>query len=316
MRHAFRDFSRFLRGKSPTRKRTHPSGGARVYSEPAPRFEEPVPSTGEWASGKRFAEEIAETVRQEIDRLDGYLAYHHERTVRELESRIGPRVFYSSPTVDAIVAYGELDLVVPTSEAGLLSHILRHGASSIDPAVQALIYNRVHAGAAIVEIGAGIGLHTLPLATAAGSSGRVDCFERTPHLAAALARSIRLNGFGDRVTIHREEAGALDAWTPRGARVDLALIAAEAVAPGGLGALGRIAAENPRLEILYAWSRPRVAQRGGDPAAFERDLGSLGFSPYRIEAASDGGAPTLTPVASFASLDTASLLLTRQGEAA
>jgi hypothetical protein len=315
MRHAFRDFSRFLRGKPSARAKARPfSGFVRSYSEPAPRLE-PVPVAGDSADAHRLAHDIAETVRQEIDRLDGYLAYHHERTVRELEARIGPRIFYSSPTVDAIVSYGALDLVVPTSEAGLLAHIMRHGVGSVDPAIRALIDARVRPGAAIVEIGAGIGLHTLLLATAAGPSGQVDSFERAPHLAAALGRSIRLNGFADRVTVHREEAGALDAHVPRGARVDLALIAGDCVAPDGLEALRPIAAENPHLEILCAWSRSRLIQHGGDPAGFEQDLRSLGFSPYRVEA-TQGGLPTLTPLPSFVPLETGSILLTRQGEAA
>jgi FkbM family methyltransferase len=49
-----------------------------------------------------------------------------------------------------------------------------------------------------VDIGAYIGVHALTMAKIVGPGGRVVCIESVPHIASALERTLRLNGFGER----------------------------------------------------------------------------------------------------------------------
>jgi precorrin-6B methylase 2 len=326
MRHAFRDLSRLIRGKPlhgayGIASRVAEMRGGSLRRQAG--MEEIPQDVGDALARQALRDEIAEIVRQEIDRLDGYLAYHHQRGLRELDARLGFRPTYSSPVVDAIVSNGELDFVIPTTEAGLLARISRHGLAG-EPGLRALIGSRVREGAYVIEVGAGVGLRSLPLAQAVGPSGAVTCFESAAHLASALERSIRLNGFSDRVTVYREalfddtgepgtQVATLDAVFPPGRRADLVMIAANGAEPQILKGMQRIAAENPRIEIVCSWSAARSAQRGGDPAAIQNEMRSWGFSPYLIESASNG-ALALTPAAELASLDEAQLLLTRQSD--
>jgi hypothetical protein len=321
MRHAIRDLSRLIRGKP-----LHGTSGiaARVAQMRRGSFRkrartEDIPrSAGDALARQTLREEIAVIVRQEIDRLDGYLAYHHERTLRELEARLGPRLTYSSPAVDVIVSDRELDFIIPTTETGLLSHISRHGVAG-KPGLQALIDSRVRKGAFVIEVGSGVGLRSLPLAQAVGPSGGVTCFEPAAHLASALERSIRLNGFSDRATVRREAlsgepgvkvATTLDSIFPAGSRTDLVVIAANGAEPEILKGMRRIATENPRIEIVCSWSAAQITQRGGHPAALQHEIRSWGFSPYLIETASNEPL-VLTSAAELASLNEVQLLLTR-----
>jgi FkbM family methyltransferase len=338
MRHAFRDFTRFLRGKPTSRDKT-PKKAAQTREHAQAGIATPA-----MLDERR----IKELIGEEIDRLDGYLAYHHERTLNEVLAHIGPRFFYSSPTVDAILSHGAFDIVIPTTETALLADISRHGRGCIAPEIDALIESRVRPGAAIVEVGAGIGLHTLPLAAAVGPGGRVDSFEPRPHLASALGRTLRLNGFSDRVRVHRERVSSrsgealrapmpngsgpmvfaptvastpiasrettLDEKIPCGGQVDLVMIAMGQAEPELLTGMQRIATENRQLEIVCGWSAPGLASNGCDPAALGHQVRSLGFTPYRVEATWDN-TPAFTPANDLGSIESALLLLTRQAMA-
>ena len=73
-----------------------------------------------------------------------------------------------------------------------------------------MIKAHVQPGAVAIDVGANIGVHALTLAAAVGPLGTVACFEPIPHIAAALGRTLRLNGFGDRAKVllrggHRQD---------------------------------------------------------------------------------------------------------------
>lgn len=67
----------------------------------------------------------------------------------------------------------------------------------------AFLRDVVRPGDAVFDIGANAGHYTMRLATLVGAKGRVVAFEPNPVYAEMLERSIKLNGFGDRIRLER-----------------------------------------------------------------------------------------------------------------
>jgi FkbM family methyltransferase len=97
-------------------------------------------------------------------------------------------------------------------------------------------------GSVIADIGAFIGTHTVALARATGTSGRVHAFEPRPEVHAVLARNVARNGL-QAVTLY--EAGVSDA---PGKLVVSSFDPDTVVNPGGLSLEG--AAEGVTASIL------------------------------------------------------------------
>lgn len=68
----------------------------------------------------------------------------------------------------------------------------------------------VRPGATVLDVGAGTGYLSLPLARAVGPSGRVHCVDASPDLLEVLRAKARRAGLGERVTAHTGSALALD----------------------------------------------------------------------------------------------------------
>lgn len=256
-------------------------------------------------------------------------------------------ILYSSKDLDAILRFGSFDVVIPTQEAGLLCYITRHGFDKMEPDVRAVMKEHVREGAAVIDVGANIGLHALTLASIVGPSGSVRCFEPAPHIALALERTLRLNGFGEWATVHRaavaDRSGqmtfhrahhasvsslfpisdvmtaeeiqvpvtTLDEAIPAGSRVDFIKMDAEGAEPNIWRGMSRIVSENPELEIVLEWSASHFQRSGWDPAAFMSDIRAAGFKPYLIDGRK--GAQLTCPLCEEAgALEGTNLLLTRR----
>jgi FkbM family methyltransferase len=63
-------------------------------------------------------------------------------------------------------------------------------------------------GATALDVGANVGYYSLVLAERVGPGGRVHAFEPDPRLAEHLERHLALNGFADRVHVHRTAVAA------------------------------------------------------------------------------------------------------------
>ena len=75
---------------------------------------------------------------------------------------------------------------------------------SYDRPLQRLLLGYVQPGTTVLDIGASLGLWTVPLAKAARAVGaRVWAFEPHPQNHPWLERNVALNGLEDTVTIHR-----------------------------------------------------------------------------------------------------------------
>jgi hypothetical protein len=70
-------------------------------------------------------------IEKEIDRLDGYVVYHADRLSEQIDKL--SRSSALPANVDAWLVTGEFDLLIPTTEADLLSYITRHGVEAIEP---------------------------------------------------------------------------------------------------------------------------------------------------------------------------------------
>jgi FkbM family methyltransferase len=83
-----------------------------------------------------------------------------------------------------------------------------------EPETIALLESIVRPGAVAIDVGANIGLITLHLARLVGPAGRVLAFEPGGRFFERLVDAVQLNGFEDRVEVHRTALGAAAAAAP------------------------------------------------------------------------------------------------------
>jgi len=95
---------------------------------------------------------------------------------------------------------GRYGMFVDTTDLGFSSHMLMSGYWEMW--VTEAMVARVRPGMHVVDCGANLGYFTLIMADLVGPGGRVDAFEPNPAIAAKLAKSMELNGFLDRTTVH------------------------------------------------------------------------------------------------------------------
>lgn len=75
-----------------------------------------------------------------------------------------------------------------------------------EASVHKAVLSMLEPGNIVIEVGANVGYHTLGMAAAVGSTGSVTTLEANPRLTDLLERSIRINGFTDRVTVLNKAA--------------------------------------------------------------------------------------------------------------
>lgn len=99
----------------------------------------------------------------------------------------------------------QLMIFVDTRATDLAPHLITHG--SWEPDELAAFRRMLRPGDTVLDIGAHLGVFTLAAAAAVGPAGRVHAFEPNPRHAGLLRRSVAVNGFEDRVTLHLASAG-------------------------------------------------------------------------------------------------------------
>lgn len=95
-------------------------------------------------------------------------------------------------------------LMLDTRDIGMTPHLAMSGEWERD--VEDTVVSLLRPGAAVVEVGANIGYHTLAMAAAVGAEGRIHSFEPNPRLVPLLRASVALNGFDGRVQVHPQAA--------------------------------------------------------------------------------------------------------------
>ena len=140
---------------------------------------------------------------------DDPIKFHRARVRRRTE---GQHYFYLSPGLGLTrLNVGPLLFVDPHDEhvcAGIIAHGLWEDWGS------AVVSALLRPGARVVEVGANVGYYTIAMADRVGSRGHITALEANPRLVRLIARSIRVNGFGDRVRLLENAAmeapGAVD----------------------------------------------------------------------------------------------------------
>ncbi|HWA37351.1 MAG TPA: FkbM family methyltransferase, partial [Burkholderiales bacterium] len=96
---------------------------------------------------------------------------------------------------------GDVRIVLPPDVGGVTTYVALEQEDWLEEEIR-FVRAWLRPGMRALDIGANLGLYTLAMARAVGSSGRVAAFEPGPGAADYLARSLRLNGF-DHVALAR-----------------------------------------------------------------------------------------------------------------
>ena len=227
-------------------------------------------------------------------------------------------VLYSSANIDALLDLDGYDLVLPSSEVGLLSFLTRHGLARYEPAVRQALRKCLKPGDVAVDVGTNVGLHSLVMATSVGADGRLIGIEALDHIARTAQKTLQINGFAERTTFVRaaltdkvgettiyvtghspnsslfgnDAAGAepvtipsttLDAIVPAGGRVDLIKLDIEGAEPLAWKGMSRVLRENPDLTLLMEWSASHFQRSGHSADAFLRVLKNAGFEAWLLD---------------------------------
>jgi FkbM family methyltransferase len=101
---------------------------------------------------------------------------------------------------------GRFKMFVDTRDIGLSSHLLLDGYWEMW--LTEALSGVLEKGATAVDIGANLGYFSLVMADMVGPSGTVHAFEPNPAIADRLTRTCDINGYRERVTVHRDPLGA------------------------------------------------------------------------------------------------------------
>ena len=95
---------------------------------------------------------------------------------------------------------GRYKMYVDVTDEGLSPHLMLDGLWEMW--VTEAMPGFVRGGMTVVDVGANLGYFTMLLADLVGAEGRVLAAEPNPRMMSLLARSVRVNGFGPRVSLH------------------------------------------------------------------------------------------------------------------
>jgi FkbM family methyltransferase len=108
---------------------------------------------------------------------------------------------------------GRYKIYCDTNDITICAHLLLEGYW--EAWLSQFMARVVKPGWTVADVGANYGYYTLLFADLVGPEGRVVAVEPNPEAAELLGRSVFLNGFGARTTIHEVAAGAADGGTAR-----------------------------------------------------------------------------------------------------
>jgi FkbM family methyltransferase len=207
-----------------------------------------------------------------------------------------------------------------------------HVYGAYDPATVELLKRLAHPGAVVLDVGANVGIVTLPMARVVGPTGSVHAFEPHPAVRSRLKRNVALNNLsnvticGDaigsapgRATLYGNVTGndgagslapaptlretftvevrTLDSYTANLAKVDLIKIDVEGADYGVLeGARATIERWHPAIYIEVC-EEPFLARFNVTPAMVLSFFKDAGYEVWRNETREDQPYPwRLTPV--------------------
>ena len=211
-------------------------------------------------------------------------------------------------------------VLVPRQDTLLLLMLLDAGPPGLEPGTRRVISKLLTPGMTFVDVGAHIGLLTLPAARAVGSGGKVLAIEPVPLSFALLNHTVAINGMLDRVATIRAAAGTnksrskfyvtdilghssffqpgqttepaieievdvlpIDDLVHPGERVDLVKIDVEGAELAVLDGMTRIIAENPHLAIIAEYGPTHLKRNQITSSQWFAAFESCGFQPFVID---------------------------------
>ncbi|WP_338661469.1 FkbM family methyltransferase [Pararoseomonas sp. SCSIO 73927] len=285
-------------------------------------------SAGEQALLRRMAEmdnaltRRALAAEEKLDRLSRRLeevtAYFAQRTHPLHHTHAN----YLGDHTALTLLQGRHMLYVDTRGIDIAPHLMVHGVW--ETGYTALFERLARPGATVLDIGANLGVYAI---LGGARDARVHAFEPNPRLCELLRRSISVNGFGERVTLHEmavgDEEGEVrlaynDDWpggghlVPTGSaeagrlcriavldrlfpdpgfRLDLVKMDVEGHEGHALRGMRALLARSPEVRIMMEFAPGMMAAQGMGPAETVELLSGLGFQFWNI-----GFDSSLTPV--------------------
>lgn len=235
-------------------------------------------------------------------------------------------------------------LLVPMEDRALITGIWENGGQ-LEYGTVKVLTALLKQGDRVIDVGANIGLLTLPAAVCVGPTGRVDAVEPASRVSALLRETIAMNFEAGRVVLHKCAAGdaagkatlnlghhvghsslltlpgsegteevdvtPLDALIAPGQRVDLVKIDAEGFEPQVWRGMSRIVADNPGLAVIVEFGPEHLRRAGVTISAWLDAFQKPGFIAFEIDEIS-GALTPLRPPASLESIVSLNLLLLRR----
>jgi FkbM family methyltransferase len=139
------------------------------------------------------------------------------RAELEEASRAAASPVYLGDNVALCRILGRYKFYVDTRDITFGAHVLLDGFW--EPWITRFMARKVRPGWVVADVGANFGYYSLLLADLVGPEGRVHSVEPNPAAVELLRRSVMLNGFSGRTTVHALAAGESDGgsaklWVP------------------------------------------------------------------------------------------------------
>ncbi|MGX1305303.1 FkbM family methyltransferase [Amorphus suaedae] len=249
------------------------------------------------------------------------------------------------PLDDTILVRTEAGYILVPMEDPALVAMLVEASEYSEAGMIAVARSLVADGDTVIDVGANIGLVTLPLARQVGESGRVIAVEPSSRSATLVERSVSLNGLSGRVTIERCAAGAddgeatlhipticgqaslldipedartetvrvrtVDALLPAGSPVKLVKIDVEGFELEAWRGMARIVEENDDVAVIVEFGPSHLKRSDTAIEDWLREFTLPGFTAYEINEFT-GAIRELRSVRELARVFTLNLLLLRR----
>ncbi len=207
-------------------------------------------------------------------------------------------------------------LLVPAEDSALVTAVWE-SQGRLEPGTLKVILAVLRSGDDVIDVGANIGLVTLPVARTIGPRGRVIAVEPSARIADLLERTLFLNFGPGRIVLHRVAAGegpgtaslnigstaghssilplpgsgrneqvevaALDDLIEPGRRIRLVKIDAEGYEPAVWRGMRRILADNPEIVVVVEFGPEHLRRAEITPDAWLDLFLSPGFSAYEVD---------------------------------
>jgi len=208
-------------------------------------------------------------------------------------------------------------LLAPTEDLGLIAGLIENG--ELEPGTRAVAEKILDEGNCVIDVGANVGLMTVPLARKVGPKGFVFAMEPVPRAYDLLNENVLLNGLSKRVDIFKLAIGcckknakmnivktighcslvdlcdeniiekidvevvSLDEIIPVGQKINLVKIDVEGYEIEVLNGMGRVLSENPDIALIVEFGPLHLNRVGMSTEKWLSEFLLQGFLMFAID---------------------------------